>query len=71
LENYSKFNQDDQHKAAVIAAAAEASGTDFERVSHYFENEVRNILDNESKKGLALFLSDVCGMTTDPEWVTM
>jgi chorismate dehydratase len=71
LENYSKFNQDDQYKEAVIAAAAEASGTDFERLSHYFENEVRNTLDDESKRGLALFLSDVCGMTVEPVWVTM
>jgi chorismate dehydratase len=71
LENYSKFNQDDQYKEAVIAAAAEASGTDFERLSHYFETEVRNTLDIESKRGLALFLSDVCGMTVEPVWVTM
>ena len=71
LENYSKFNHDEKHKAAVITAAAESTGADFERVSHYFEIEVRNVLDKESKKGLALFLNDVCGMTADPEWVAM
>ena len=40
-------------------------------MEHYFDNEVRNTLDEDSQKGLLKFLNEVCKISEEPTWVSL
>ena len=69
LEQYNKFLGDQTWKLEVIRFSADKMGFTENRVSDYFDNEVRNSLDGDAVMGLELFLSEVCGMEREPSWV--
>ena len=58
-------------KSLVIEQSASATGIDKLRMEHYFDNEVRNTLDEESHKGLLKFLKEVCKVSEGPTWVSL
>jgi predicted solute-binding protein len=68
LSNAINFRDNQQVKDEVIRATATRSGFSIERINGYF-NEVTNILSPDSVTGLELFLTEVCGLETDIEWL--
>ncbi len=71
FSNYEEFNTNPEKKSLVIEQSASATGIDKIRMEHYFDNEVRNTLDEESQKGLLKFLKEVCKISEEPTWVSL
>ncbi len=69
LEQYNSFLEDEQVRQTVISSSSEKIGLPPERVSVYFEDEVSNILDEDSIKGLETFLKNVCGADSEISWI--
>ncbi len=68
LENAKKFRDEQQIKDDVIRDTVIRSGFSKDRINGYF-NEVTNILTDDSVRGLELFLTKVCGLETDIQWL--
>ncbi|MBS72077.1 MAG: hypothetical protein CMO20_03870 [Thermoplasmata archaeon] len=68
LDNAIKFKQDMNYKQSVIDYTTSRSGFNRERVLKYF-GEVTNILDNNHRKGLELFLKNVCNLSEPVNWL--
>ena len=68
LENAKKFRDEQQIKDDVIRDTVIRSGFSKDRINGYF-NEVTNILTDDSVRGLELFLTEVCGLETDIQWL--
>ena len=68
LNNAKKFRDDQQIKDDVIRHTVIRSGFTKDRISEYF-NEVTNILTDDSVRGLEFFLTEVCGLETDIQWL--
>tara|TARA_Y100001970_G_scaffold166768_1_gene204046 strand:+ start:56101 stop:56904 length:804 start_codon:yes stop_codon:yes gene_type:complete len=71
IQSYSKFNKDESHRNHVIIQSSKSIGADEERMRNYFQNEVMNTLDEDSKQGLLRFLIEVCELNEGPKWVDM
>ena len=69
LEQYYRFLEDEQVKMSVIDNASRNAGISVDRVSAYFDHEVTNLMDEESLRGLELFLGKVCGVESPPSWI--
>ena len=69
LEQYYRFLEDEQVKMSVIDNASRNAGISVDRVSAYFDYEVTNLMDEESLRGLELFLGKVCGVESPPSWI--
>jgi len=68
LNNAKKFRDDQQIKDDVIRHTVIRSGFTKDRISEYF-NEVTNILTADSVRGLEFFLTEVCGLERDIQWL--
>jgi predicted solute-binding protein len=68
LSNAINFRDNPQIKDEVIRNTAARSGFSIERINVYF-NEVTNILSPDSVRGLEFFLTEVCGLKNDIEWL--
>ena len=55
----------------LIFFTSKSIGADEERMRNYFQNEVMNTLDEDSKQGLLRFLIEVCELNEGPKWVDM
>ena len=71
LQNYEEFNTIPTKKSLVIEQSSSSTGIDKIRMQHYFDNEVRNTLDEESHKGLSKFLKEVCQISEEPTWANL
>ena len=71
LSNYEEFNTNPAKKSLVIEQSSSATGIDKIRMEHYFDNEVRNTLDEDSQKGLMKFLKEVCKISEEPTSVSL
>ena len=68
LSNAINFRDKPHIKDEVIRNTATRSGFSIDRINEYF-NEVTNILSPDSVRGLEFFLTEVCGLETDIEWL--
>ncbi len=69
--NYQTFNTDSNWKNEVIASSSQQTGIGQNRMEYYFDNEVRNTLDDKSTEGLLLFLKEVCKLNEQPVWAKL
>tara|TARA_B100000686_G_scaffold354642_1_gene466052 strand:+ start:2495 stop:3298 length:804 start_codon:yes stop_codon:yes gene_type:complete len=69
LEQYYSFLEDEQVRQSVISTSSQKINLPPDRVSAYFEDEVSNILDEDSIKGLETFLVNVCGVDSEISWI--
>ena len=68
LSNYNIFLEKQDVRNIVISEASRKVNLSAERVGKYYENEVSNLLNPESIKGLKIFLEEVCEAESDPHW---
>lgn len=68
LANATQFRDNEKIRQQVIQSTVNRSGFSSNRVKEYF-SEVTNILNEDSVKGLELFLKDVCGMEPEINWL--
>tara|TARA_B110000438_G_scaffold94558_1_gene93990 strand:- start:1239 stop:2039 length:801 start_codon:yes stop_codon:yes gene_type:complete len=69
INQYDRFLEDSSWKQAVISRTSSKLGFSESRISEYFNVEVQNKLDDESKEGLDHFLKVVCDMQDDITWL--
>ena len=69
VNQYNKFKKNEKFRNDVISKSSNKLGFEGERITEYFVEEVSNLLDNDGIKGLELFLSEVCGLSTGPTWL--
>ena len=65
------FEQDKRWRNEVVRSSSNSSGIPESRVSQYFDNEVKNRLDQQSIEGLEMFLREACGMPGEIEWARL
>ena len=70
-KNYHEFNTNSRKKIQVIQNSSLQTGISKDRMEYYFQNEVRNSLDENSTQGLLLFLKEVCKMEDSPIWANL
>jgi chorismate dehydratase len=68
LETLNRFENDLNHRLAVITRSSQRVGFTNERMFKYFQNEVRNRLSIEDELGLAYFADKVCSVGS-LEWI--
>ena len=68
LRNYNIFLEQEEVRNTVISDASKKVSLSVERVAEYYTNEVSNLLSSESIKGLGVFLEEVCGVESNPNW---
>lgn len=66
--NVKQFSSDDSVRQKVVKQTSNRSGFSELRVDNYFR-EVTNLLTEDGKKGLELFLKEVCGFDGDIDWL--
>ena len=71
LKQCELFDQDERWRREVIERSSINCGISESRVSHYFENEVENRLNQHSMEGLEIFLRNACGMHGELEWAQL
>lgn len=64
-----KFKEDENHRQEVMRAISERSGFELPRIMAYFD-EVTNILDSTFILGLEKFISEVCEVDGEIEWLS-
>ena len=69
INQYDRFLEDSSWKQAVISRTSSKLGFSESRISEYFNVEVQNKLDDDSKEGLVHFLKVVCDMQDDITWL--
>lgn len=70
LDQYKMFKKDKKFRNNVIFESSNKLGFEGERITEYFVDEVSNLLDNDGVQGLELFLSEVCGLSSKPTWLS-
>ena len=68
LSNYNNFLEQEEVRKIVISDASKKVSLSVERVAEYYANEVSNLLSPESIRGLSVFLEEVCGIESNPNW---
>jgi chorismate dehydratase len=68
LSNYNNFLVQKDVRDNVISTASKKVNLSVERVGEYYDNEVSNLLSQESIEGLKLFLEEVCEVESSPHW---
>ena len=68
LSNYNTFLEQEDVRNIVISDASKKVSLSVERVGEYYRNEVSNLLSTEPIKGLVVFLEEVCGAESIPDW---
>ena len=68
MKHYNSFNNDLDFREEVISSSSKKVGFSETRVKSYFENEVSNLLKDDSIKGLRKFLDLVCKVE-EPIWI--
>ena len=68
LSNYNTFLEQEDVRNIVISDASKKVSLSVERVGEYYCNEVSNLLSTEPIKGLLVFLEEVCGVESIPDW---
>ena len=68
MKHYNSFNNDLDFREKVISSSTKKVGFSETRVKSYFENEVSNLLKDDSIKGLRKFLDLVCKVD-EPTWI--
>ena len=68
LNNYNIFLEQEDVRDIVISNASKKVNLSVERVGEYYDNEVSNLLNPESIKGLKLFLEEVCKQKSGVDW---
>ena len=68
LSNYNNFLEQEEVRNIVISDASKKVSLSVKRVAEYYANEVSNLLSPESIKGLRVFLEEVCGVESNPNW---
>ena len=68
LSNYNNFLEQEEVRRIVISDASKKVSLSVERVAEYYANEVSNLLSPESIRGLSVFLEEVCGIESNPNW---
>ena len=71
MKNYHEFNTNPRKKIQVIENSSNQTGISNYRMEYYFDNEVRNSLDENSTEGLLLFLKEVCKIEDSPIWANL
>lgn len=68
LSNYNNFLEQEEVRKIVISDASKKVSLSVERVAEYYANEVSNLLSPDSIRGLSVFLEEVCGIESNPNW---
>jgi predicted solute-binding protein len=71
MKNYHEFNTNPRKKIQVVENSSNQTGISNHRMEYYFDNEVRNSLDENSTEGLLLFLKEVCKIEESPIWANL
>lgn len=64
LSTLCMFEEEPNHRSAVIRRSADRVGFDEDRMRRYFDTEVRNRLNDHDESGLEQFAEQVCGGST-------
>lgn len=67
-ENLDRFENDELHRLRVIEASSDRTRFSIERISHYFQSEVRNRLKEKDRESMTLFAEQVCGFEESVPW---
>ena len=68
LDQYNSFLKNSEVRGKTISIASSKVGLSEDRVAMYYEDEVSNFLDENSVKGLTVFLDEVCNQNVEPTW---
>ena len=68
LDQYNSFLNNSEVREKTISIASSKVGLSEDRVAMYYEDEVSNFLDENSVKGLTVFLDEVCNQNVEPTW---
>ena len=63
-----RFEKNENHRTKVIESSSDRTRFSFERISHYFQSEVRNRLDDKDRESMILFAEEVCGFEGLVPW---
>jgi predicted solute-binding protein len=67
-ENLDRFETSENHRTKVIESSSERTRFSFQRISHYFQSEVRNRLNEQDRESMILFAQEVCGFEGLVPW---
>ncbi len=67
-ENLDRFETSENHRIKVIKSSSERTRFSFQRITHYFQSEVRNRLNKQDRESMVLFAEEVCGFEGLVPW---
>ncbi len=68
LAQYNRFLSTPEVREKTISIASSKVSLSMDRIAKYYDEEVSNLLDENSVKGLTTFLEEVCDQKVEPSW---